>query len=122
MVLTHSIERDARAPARAREAIDELGAHLAPGLVPDAKLLISEVVTNSVKYGSGRLRLVLDVNARGRLRCEVIDGGGGFTPSARTKPTTEVGGWGLHLVESLADRWGVRDGSTHVWFELGAKA
>jgi hypothetical protein len=29
-----------------------------------------------------------------------------------------VGGWGLHLVESLSERWGVHAGSTHVWFEL----
>jgi len=41
-------------------------------------------------------------------------------PVARDKPKTDVGGWGLHLVESLSDRWGVHDGSTHVWFELGA--
>jgi hypothetical protein len=29
-----------------------------------------------------------------------------------------VGGWGLHLVETLSRRWGVREGSTHLWFEL----
>jgi hypothetical protein len=28
------------------------------------------------------------------------------------------GGWGLPLVEHLADRWGTFQGSTHVWFEL----
>jgi hypothetical protein len=50
----------------------------------------------------------------------VIDDGQGFTPSARQKPTTDVGGWGLHLVETLAERWGVWDGSTHVWLELTA--
>ena len=31
---------------------------------------------------------------------------------------TEVGGWGLHLVQTLSDRWGVHEGSTHVWFEI----
>ncbi len=30
----------------------------------------------------------------------------------------EPGGWGLHLVEALTDRWGVYEGSTHVWFEI----
>ena len=117
MVQTHHIPRDARAPARAREAIEQLTGQVDPAIVPDAKLLVSEIVTNSVKYGEGDLRLLLAVDGD-RLRCEVVDDGRGFTPSARAKPSTEVGGWGLHLVESVADRWGVRDGSTHVWFEL----
>jgi hypothetical protein len=30
----------------------------------------------------------------------------------------DEGGWGLHMVETLSRRWGVREGSTHVWFEL----
>jgi anti-sigma regulatory factor (Ser/Thr protein kinase) len=119
VVETHHIQRDSGAPARAREAIEQLSGRIDPKIVPDAKLLVSEIVTNSVKYGQGDLRLLFDVDG-GRLRCEVVDDGGGFTPSARTKPSTEVGGWGLYLVESLADRWGVRDGSTHVWFELDA--
>ncbi len=34
----------------------------------------------------------------------------------------ELGGWGLRLVERLADRWGVAEGSTRVWFELSANA
>ncbi|HEU4658545.1 MAG TPA: ATP-binding protein [Capillimicrobium sp.] len=121
MVETHHITRDNRAPARAREAIEQLSSRIDPSIVPDAKLLISEIVTNSVKYGRGDLRLHFHVDGT-RLRCEVVDDGTGFTPSARTKPSTEVGGWGLYLVESLADRWGVRDGSTHVWFELDASS
>jgi signal transduction histidine kinase len=116
---THHIERDARAPARAREAVEQFASRIDPSIVPGAKLLVSEIVTNSVKYGRGDLRLLLEADGR-RLRCEVIDDGQGFTPSARQKPTTDVGGWGLHLVETLAERWGVRDGSTHVWFELTA--
>jgi signal transduction histidine kinase len=116
---THHIKRDGHAPRTAREAIDELRGRIDPSIVSDAKLLVSEIVTNSVKYGEGDLRLLLDVDD-GRLRVEVVDDGRGFTPSARTKPSTDVGGWGLYLVESLAQRWGVRDGSTHVWFELAA--
>jgi hypothetical protein len=52
------------------------------------------------------------------VRVEVVDQGAGFIPVARDRPVTEVGGWGLHLVETLADRWGVHEGSTHVWFEI----
>lgn len=120
VVETHHITRDPRAPGRAREAIEQLTGRLDPAIVPDAKLLVSEVVTNSVKYGRGDLRLVVELRD-GRLRCEVVDDGHGFVPAARTKPATEVGGWGLHLVETLADRWGVHEGSTHVWFELAPR-
>jgi hypothetical protein len=49
---------------------------------------------------------------------EVVDQGSGFVPVARDRPATEAGGWGLHLVETLANRWGVHEGSTHVWFEI----
>jgi hypothetical protein len=41
-----------------------------------------------------------------------------FVPEVRDRPKTEPGGWGLHLVEALTQRWGVFDGSTHVWFEI----
>lgn len=118
MTRSITIELDARAPGKARQAIDDLGSSVDPRLVPDAKLLVSELITNSVKYGRGPILLELEATAPDRLRCEVADAGAGFTPEARTRPTTDVGGWGLYLVEALADSWGVQDGSTHVWFEV----
>jgi hypothetical protein len=52
------------------------------------------------------------------LRVEVRDGGAGFVPERR-RERSEPGGWGLMLVEGIADRWGVkRDPTTTVWFEL----
>ena len=50
----------------------------------------------------------------------VADDGPGFDPDTLRGPSPDnVGGWGLLLVEQLADSWGVdRDGSTFVWFEL----
>ena len=55
-----------------------------------------------------------------RLRVEVTDWGPGFTRGARpSRPADAVGGWGLVLVERLADRWGVmRNSFTRVWFEI----
>ena len=114
---TLTIERDARAPARAREAV---AAFADENLVPDATLLVSELMTNAVKYGTGPIELRLEQPRPGALRCEVADHGGGFTPTARSQPRMDVGGWGLYLVEAIASSWGVQDGSTHVWFELGA--
>jgi anti-sigma regulatory factor (Ser/Thr protein kinase) len=120
-ILRVDIARDRRAPAAARSALDSLTGTVNPSLLPDAKLLASELVTNSVKYGSGG-PVVLEVTSDdpNRMRVEVIDDGVGFVPVARAKPKTEVGGWGLHMVETLSERWGVHEGSTHVWFEVAA--
>jgi anti-sigma regulatory factor (Ser/Thr protein kinase) len=112
------LPRDERAPAAAREAVSTLG--LEPGLGEDARLLVSELVTNSVRYGDGpHISVRLEVDPAGGLRCEVVDEGSGFLP---TRPAAErdAGGWGLQLVDRIADRWGIADGTTHVWFELSA--
>jgi anti-sigma regulatory factor (Ser/Thr protein kinase) len=115
--LSVDIPRDERAPALARRAIERLP--LAEDLAPDVKLLVSELITNSVKYGGeGQVELLLRSDGPRHLYVEVIDQGVGFIPVPRDRPATEVGGWGLHLVQELSDAWGVREGSTHVWFEV----
>jgi anti-sigma regulatory factor (Ser/Thr protein kinase) len=117
--LTVDIERDTTAPANARRAVERFGASLAPDVVPDVRLLVSELITNSVKYGGdGAVQLILRSEAPEHVHVEVVDQGVGFVPTARDRPKTEPGGWGLHLVEALTRRWGVREGSTHVWFEI----
>jgi anti-sigma regulatory factor (Ser/Thr protein kinase) len=117
--LTVDIDRDMTAPAGARRAVEDFGAALAPDIVPDVRLLVSELITNSVKYGGdGGVRLILSSEAPEHVHVEVVDQGVGFVPSARDRPKTEPGGWGLHLVEALTARWGVHKGSTHVWFEI----
>lgn len=84
-------------------------------------LLVSELVTNSVVYGNGdNVVLLIDDSRLEKMRCEVVDGGDGFVPTA--PGDRAVGGWGLELVEKLTTSWGVREGSTHVWFELGPDA
>ena len=119
MRLDVDIPRDLQAPRRARHAVERLGPAIAEDVKPDVVLLVSELITNSVKYGGvGDLRLQIEAPSPKRLRVEVVDQGVGFEPVARSRPKTEPGGWGLHLVETLADRWGVHEGSTHVWFEI----
>jgi len=110
------LPRDVHAPALARREVGALG--LDSRLHADASLLVSELVTNSVLHGAGEaVRVRLETDDLGGLRCEVLDDGAGFLP---TPPAVrrDAGGWGLQLVDRLADRWGVADGSTHVWFEL----
>ena len=114
-----AIARTPRAPWHARRAVEDLGDAIDESVRSDVMLLVSELITNSVKYGGeGDLRLHIDAKSPKHLHVEVVDQGVGFTPTARDRPLTTAGGWGLHLVESLADRWGVHEGSTHVWFEI----
>lgn len=121
MLCRLELPRDERAPAAARRAIAELRSDYDPDTLADARLLISELVTNSVQHGEGdTVRVHVVGDTPGILRCEVIDGGGGFVP--RGRGGRDIGGWGLDLVEQIALRWGVREGSTSVWFELSAGA
>jgi len=119
MILDVDIPRDAKAPWHARRAVERLGDSIDDELRPDVMLLVSELITNSVKYGDhGALKLQIEAKGPRKLRVEVVDQGVGFVPVARDRPMSEPGGWGLHLVEELTDRWGVYEGSTHVWFEI----
>jgi anti-sigma regulatory factor (Ser/Thr protein kinase) len=116
---TFDIDRDLTAPANARRVVERFGATLDPEVVPDVKLLVSELITNSVKYGrEGRVQLLMRSEGPQHVHVEVVDQGVGFVPAARDRPKTEPGGWGLHMVEALTQRWGVHEGSTHVWFEI----
>lgn len=116
--VTVELPRTAQAPYLARRALMDLDGRVDPAVLPDVRLLVSELVTNSVKYG-GEGPVRLEVTATGdRLRAEIIDQGVGFRPVGRDRGLEDVGGWGLHLVERLTSRWGTHEGSTHVWFEI----
>jgi anti-sigma regulatory factor (Ser/Thr protein kinase) len=71
----------------------------------DAVLMVSELVTNALVHGTGTIALRIDV-ASDTLRVEVSDEGNvALAPS----PTPGAhGGWGLRIVDQLADDWGVR--------------
>jgi anti-sigma regulatory factor (Ser/Thr protein kinase) len=87
-----------------------------------AVLLVSELVTNAILHG--RAPLELRAQALGSaVRVEVQDQDPARPPVLRHDvDLTEVGGRGLQLVDTLADRWGwaERDGGKVVWFELDA--
>ena len=114
------------APAKARAAVTAwLDRHCRDAvLVEIALLLVSELVTNSVRHArfksgaSLRLHASLDATT---LRLELRDAGTGGTVERRTPQRDEdIGGYGLDLVERLSSGWGVdRDASgTTVWLEL----
>ena len=83
----------------------------------NARLIISELVTNAFVHGVGRIFLCLAEDGEA-LRIEVVDEGTGETPAIREQPETGVGGWGLRIVDTVATRWGAFEGSTHVWAEI----
>jgi anti-sigma regulatory factor (Ser/Thr protein kinase) len=115
--LSVELPRTPEAPHLARRAVANMSS-LDPTVRADVRLLVSELVTNSVKYGGdGPVRLELSASGD-RIRAEIVDQGGGFKPVARDGDLHKVGGWGLHLVEQLTTEWGTFEGSTHVWFEI----
>jgi anti-sigma regulatory factor (Ser/Thr protein kinase) len=111
------------AAAEARRAIDGAGGELSAARMRDVRLLVSELVTNAVRHAGlvagAPIRMLIDTGD-GRLRIEIADGGRGFEPRAPKPDPTRSSGWGLYLVEQLADRWGVQpaDPGTLIWFEI----
>jgi anti-sigma regulatory factor (Ser/Thr protein kinase) len=110
-----SLPRSTDAPRQARHLARDL---VAPERVDDATLLVSELVTNAVKYGPEDTIDLIITQDVGRTRFTVHDRGGGPLPEMRAEDDPAPGGHGLRLVDALADRWGVERGSTRVWFEL----
>jgi anti-sigma regulatory factor (Ser/Thr protein kinase) len=109
------------APAQARAALEVFDQILAPEVLEDLQLVVSELVTNSVRFGPKRsITLSLKIGTDGMVHGEVIDEGDGERAKVEMTPEPSLdGGWGLHLVDRVTTRWGVHEGSTHVWFEVG---
>ena len=103
----------------ARDVMTECTEGLSPHLREDAVLLTSELVANALSHGKGVVTLRV-VHEPAELLVEVADEGHGaigMTPKPRS-----LGGWGLRVVDRLAADWGVRSGSTRVWFRLSLDA
>lgn len=111
-----------RAAPAARRALGQLRWGLDPDQFQVAALLTTELIANAVEHagmgtrGSVRLEGTLTAD---HVRIAVRDEGTGFVPSPRAPDAPLDSRWGLHLVEQLADRWGVAsEPETTVWFEL----
>ena len=114
------------AAAEARRAIAELRADLDPPLMETLRLLVTELVTNSVRHtecDSLTLRVAI---GKAAVLTEVADDGPNFDAEAAVEAEqlndrAEDSGWGLFLVQRLARDWGVKKDarSKRVWFELG---
>jgi anti-sigma regulatory factor (Ser/Thr protein kinase) len=107
------------AAARARRELSRLRGDIDPPLMETLRLLVTELVSNSVRHAHAQTVVLKVLVGRTVVLTEVTDEGPGFDPAETGEPGAESG-WGLFLVERLAHRWGVNQGtsSTRVWFEL----
>ncbi|MET8329345.1 SpoIIE family protein phosphatase [Streptomyces sp. NPDC005181] len=108
-VATWELAHDRTTPAVARTLVrDRLdGWNLDDETVQATELIVSELVTNAVRYGTPplQLRLILDRS----LTCEVHDSSP-VAPHLRHARTVDEGGRGLFIVSQLATHWGTRYG------------
>ncbi|MCT9931749.1 ATP-binding protein [Planotetraspora sp. A-T 1434] len=108
------------AVARQRLSAELQGAGMLAAAVDDAVLVMSELVSNSLRHAhplpSGQLRVAW-ICSESQIEIAVSDGGATTEPRAGRPTLSSLGGRGLGIVEYLADRWGVRhEGDfTTVW-------
>ncbi len=113
------------AAALARRFVQENRDHLDPSVIDDAELLISEIVTNAVRHGAGKVVLRLRLDPPG-IGIAVADDGEQMPEfSASPPPIDEPSGRGLLIVDAIASQWGVEanedpPGKT-VWFDVYPK-
>jgi two-component sensor histidine kinase len=101
----------------ARRHLDELGALLPASTLYDTRTVVTELVDNSVRHGTGRpIAVLIEVTPGGVTRGSVSDGGSG--PVEIAVREASEGGLGLRIVDALVSRWGVSAPSSDVWFEL----
>lgn len=108
------IESNAKAPSLSRSRLAAMRSKLEPRF-DDVVLVVSELVSNSVRHGSSNGIDVKVTAGPGTIRVEVADDGPGFaTDVARGD------GLGLTIVEKLSERWGLEEGRSKftVWAEL----
>jgi len=120
--LERELPPNPEAAREARVALGELAPHVPSPHFDDLRLLVTELVTNSVRHGrlgaGDAIHLLVQMEPT-TLRVEVRDPGTGFDAPGPSEPPDLGAGWGLHLLGRIADRWGIKVGPwTCVWFEI----
>ncbi|MGH2740517.1 MAG: ATP-binding protein [Actinomycetota bacterium] len=123
VVLDVLIAAGLEAAITARDLLEPLRDQVASNKFEDLLLLTTELVTNSVRHANLPPGSELSLRAMltgEHVRVEVVDPGPGFDPTDLSLQPGGTSGWGLVLVDRIADRWGVSSRApTSVWFELG---
>ena len=111
---------DELAPRQARREVAALRPEVDSSVIATTELLVTELVTNSVRHaGADAIEVAVSVDPR-RGRVEVANAGAPFTPRTREESEKANPGWGLFLVDELSDTWGVQgdSGRQRVWCEM----
>jgi anti-sigma regulatory factor (Ser/Thr protein kinase) len=109
---------------RRRIIADLLSAGILEGAVADAAIVVSELVSNALRHATplpGAVIRVAWMLSGDHVELEVSDGGGETSPTLGTPSKGSLGGRGLHIVDGLSRRWGVKsgpDGVVTVWAEV----
>jgi anti-sigma regulatory factor (Ser/Thr protein kinase) len=112
------LPRSKEAPQIARRAVIEwYGDSLEADELENTKIVVSELVTNAVTHGVGRIRFRAHSDDD-RILVEVLDEGSGFEYEAGQVPFDQLRGRGLEIVEAASSRWGIHEGTMHVWAEI----
>src|SRR4051812_23380671 len=120
---------DVGAPSAARIVVMQvLGERVAAPVLERAKLVMSELVSNSVRHSGPSADAAVTVRVRqldGGLWLEVEDPGRNDIVAPHAADPRALGGFSLHIVQALSERWGserARTGRTRVWAQLGDPA
>ena len=110
------------AGVEARHALLAGNGALPSAVRDDVLLLVTELVTNAVRHGNAGPDRAVRVELSRLPECvrvAVFDGGAGFTAGPPAE-RDEAEGWGLVLVDRVADRWAITPtaSGTCAWFEL----
>ena len=111
------LPKDAPAVRTARAATEGWVAGLPRRLRDDARSVVTELVANAVRHGEPPILLKIERTSRG-LRIDVADAGAQRPTYTRTAPST---GWGLRIVDAIADSWGIAENASRVWCILERK-
>lgn len=109
---TYRVKADNLAPRNSRSYLEEMRGELGSRF-DDVAIVVSELVSNSVRHSNDDLTLTV-ITGADSIRVEVMDWGPGFDFDA---PRGD--GMGLNIVEKIASDWGVTlDGVCTVWVEI----
>jgi anti-sigma regulatory factor (Ser/Thr protein kinase) len=104
----------------ARHFVADAVADIPKEISERAALLVSELATNAIKHGGTDFEVLVE-RTPDEIYIEIADSGSG-SPTVRRALPQDSSGRGLHIVESLADKWGVRPANSgpgkSVWFTL----